>query len=194
MLPARNTFKILTAITLSGFEVSRLYDKQFSVLRAMSTISHPTDMDEFLHAVGLSLDELVQELKKLTTDGFVKKTGKGYAITDKGRAAYTVFAKVPDENRFQFYFGMDQPAGVTARSIKEFYDIVGNIDLASLEFHLEREDFEKWFESSLKNDVFASELTALRQDGVKGEVLRKQILLGLQTRFGEDTLSQEWKS
>jgi hypothetical protein len=171
-----------------------LDDKQFAVLRAMSTITRPTDMDEFLHAVGLTLEELVEKLKELTTDGFVKKTGKGYAITDKGRLASSVFATLPEDKAFTFYLGLDQPAGVSARSIKEFYDIVGNVAVGSLEFHLEREDFEKWFESTVEDDVFASELASLRQDGFKGEALRKQILLRLQARFGEELLRLEWNA
>lgn len=157
----------------------------------MSTIKHPTDMDEFLHIVGLSFTELVETLKELAKDGFVTKTGKGYAITDKGRLAPTVFAMLPEEKAFHFYLGLDQPAGVSARSIKEFFDIVETVAAGSLEFHLEREDFENWFETAVKDDVFASELASLRQDGLKGEALRKQILLSLQARFGEDMLRRE---
>jgi hypothetical protein len=169
-----------------------LDDKQFAVLGAMSTITHPTDMDEFLRIVGLSFAELVETLKELAQDGFVIKTGKGYAIAEKGRLAFTVFAMLPEEKAFYFYLGLDQPAGVSVRSIQEFYEVVKTVAEGSLEFHLERGDFENWFESAVKDDVFASELAGLRQDGLKGEALRKQILLGLQSRFGEDTLSREW--
>jgi DNA-binding PadR family transcriptional regulator len=160
----------------------------------MSTITHPTDMEEFLHVVGLSLDELVETLKELAKNGFVKKTGKGYAITDKGRTAFTVLAALPEDQVFHFYLGLDRPAGVSARSIKGFFDVVGTVAVESLDFHLERADFEKWFESAVKDDVIASELAAHRQDGFKGEALRTQILLALQARFGEDALRQEWKA
>jgi predicted transcriptional regulator len=169
-----------------------LDDKQFAVIRAMSTITHPTDMDEFLRIVGLSFEELVETFKELAKDGFVTKTKKGYAITEKGRLTFTVFAMLPEEKTFHFYSGLDQPAGVSARSIKEFYEAVKTVAEVSLEFHLERGDFENWFESAVKDDVFKSELMGLRQDGLKGEALRKQILLGLQARFGEDMLSREW--
>lgn len=160
----------------------------------MSTITHPTDMDEFLSIVGLSFSELVETLKELAKDGFVTKTGKGYAIADKGRLAFTAFSTLPEEKAFHFYLGLDQPAGVSARSIKEFYEIAKTVAAGSLEFHLERGDFENWFESTVKDDVLASEFEGLRQDGLKGEALRKQVLLGLQARFGEDTLSREWKA
>jgi len=169
-----------------------LDDKQFAVLRAMNTITHSTDMDEFLRIVGLSFAELVETLKELAKEGFVTKTGKGYAIAEKGRLACTVFAMLPEDKAFHFYSGLDQPAGVSARSIKEFFDIVETVAENSLEFHLERGDFENWFESAVKDDVFASELAALRQEGLKGEALRKQILLSLQARFGEDMLRREW--
>jgi predicted transcriptional regulator len=169
-----------------------LDDKQFAILRAMSTVTHPTDMDEFLRIVGLSLAELIETFKELAKDGFVTKTAKGYAITDKGRLASTVFATLPEEKAFHFYLGLGKPADISARNTKEFYEIVKIVAAGSLEFHLERGDFENWFESAVKDDVFASELTGLRQDGLKGEALRKQILLGLQARFGKDMLSREW--
>ncbi len=157
----------------------------------MSTITHPTDMDEFLSVVGLSYAELVERLKALAKEGFVTKTGKGYAITERGRFAFTVFSAVPEEQAFHFYLGLGQPAGVSARSIKEFYEVVKTAAAVSLEFHSQRGDFEKWFESTIKDDAVATELAGLRQDELKDEMLRKQILLGLQVRFGEDTLNRE---
>jgi hypothetical protein len=56
---------------------------------------------------------------------------------------------------------------------------------------MERGDFENWMNTAVEDDVFARELAALRQEELKGEVLRKQILLALQNRFGEDVLSRE---
>ena len=158
----------------------------------MNKITHSTDMDEFLRMVGLSFAELAETLKELAKDGFVTKTGKGYAIADKGKLTLNVFSKLPEDKAFHFYVGIDQPVGVSARSVKEFYDVVGTVAPGSLEFHLEREDFENWFKTTVEDDEFARELAGLRQTGLNGEALRKQILLNLQARFGEDVLSREW--
>jgi DNA-binding Lrp family transcriptional regulator len=167
-------------------------DRRLTVLNAMNTITRSTEMEEFLRMVGLTSTELLKMLKELAQDGFVVKTGKGYAIAEKGKLALTALTLLPDDKAFHFYVGIGQPAGVSARNVKEFYDIVKTVDAVSLEFHLEREDFENWVETAVGDDVFARELAGLRQEGLKGEALRKQILLGLETRFGEDVLRREW--
>jgi hypothetical protein len=149
-------------------------------------------MDEFLRMVGLTMAELVETLKVLAQDGFVTKTGKGYTIADKGKLTLAALAGLPEEEAFIFYLRIGEPAGVSARSVKEFYEVVKTVDVVSLEFHLEREDFENWVKTAVKDDAFAGELAGLRQEGLKGETLRKQILLDLQERFGEDVLSREW--
>ena len=168
-------------------------DKHLVVLRAMDKITRSTDMDEFLRAVGFSFAELAETLKELAKDGFVTKTGKGYAIAEKGKLALKAFSVLPEDKWFFLYIGIDQPVGVSARSIKEFYDVVGSVAPGSLEFHLGREDFENWFKAAIEDEVFAGELAGLKQTGLKGEDLRKQILLNLQARFGEDVLSREWE-
>jgi hypothetical protein len=168
-----------------------MMDEQLAVLRAMNLITHSTDMEEFLRMVGVTSAELGVALKKLADDGFVTKSGKGYTIADKGKLALIVFSVLPEDMAFHFYFGLDQPAGVSARSVKEFYEAVKTVASESLEFHVERGDFENWMNTAVEDDVFARELAALRQEELEGEVLRKQILLALQNRFGEDLLGRE---
>ncbi len=160
----------------------------------MGKITRSTDMDDFLRAVGFSFAELAETLKELAKDGFVTKTGKGYAIAEKGKLALKAFTVMPQEQGFRFYTALDQPADVSAQSVKEFYDVVGSIDTGSLEFHLERKDFENWFKTSVEDEVFAHEFSGLGQTGLKGEALRKQMLLNLEARFGEDALNREWET
>jgi hypothetical protein len=151
-------------------------------------------MDEFMRMAGLTLTDVLDTLKALAHEGFVTKTGKGYTIAEKGKLALIALSRLPNDKAFHFYLGMEQPTGVSAESVKEFYNVVETVALSSLEFHLEREDFEKWFKTAVQDDVFAGELAGLRETGLKGEALRMQILLGLQTRYGEDVLRREWAS
>lgn len=167
-------------------------DRRLSVLRAMSTITRSTDMEEFMRGVGLTSAELLETLKGLAQDGFVVKTGKGFAIAEKGNLALTALTPLPDESAFQFYLDVGRPLAVSARSIKEFYDVVNTVDADSLEFHLGRGDFENWVKTAIGDGLLARELEALRREGLKGEVLRKQLLLSLVSRFGEDVLRREW--
>jgi len=173
-------------------EAFQLTDKQFAVLRAMSTIMHSTEMDDFLTMVGLTSAELVETLKGLALDGFVTKTGKGYAIAEKGKLALTVFTTLPKEKSFHFYSTIGQPLGVSATNIKEFYEIIRTIPSGSIEFHMKREDFENWVQTAVKDNIFARELAVLRKEELKGEALRQAIVAALVGRFSEDVLFREW--
>jgi hypothetical protein len=56
-----------------------------------------------------------------------------------------VLRDVPPENAFYFYQGIDQPTGLASRNLVEFRDQAKAADPVSIEFHLERGDFENWF-------------------------------------------------
>ncbi len=167
-------------------------DRRLVVLRAMGAVTQSTDMDEFMRQAGLTMSEVLETLKALAQDGFVVKTKHGFAIAEKGKQAIAAFASVADDEAFRFYMGFGQPAGVSMRSIKEFYDVAQTVPLESLAFHLERDDFENWMKTSVENEHVAGDLARLKQEGLKGEVLRKQLLLTLSARFGEDVLLREW--
>jgi predicted transcriptional regulator len=158
--------------------------ERFTVLRVMSEIVHSTAMDEFIRLVGLTSEEVVEVLKELAQEGFVVKTKSGYAITEKGKLALTAFKLVPEDRAFWFYSGIDQPAGVSARSIKEFYERVKVIIFASLEFHLYRGDFESWVQAVVGDQVLASELENLRQSELRGKSLRERIAAAIEARYG----------
>ena len=147
-------------------------------------------MDDFMRLAGLPSSEVLATLKDLAQDGFVTKTKHGYAIAEKGLLALAALKQLPDDKAFHFYIGIDQPVDAFARNIKEFYNVVETVAAGSLEFHSERGDFENWARTSVEDELFASDLSGLRKEGLKGEVLRKQILLGLLARFGEGILQR----
>ncbi len=159
----------------------------------MSTVTKSTDIEDFVRLSGLTSSEVVSTLKELAQDGFVTKTKHGFAIAEKGLIALIALRQLPIESAFHFYLGIDQPIGILTKSIKEFHDIVGTVDSSSLEFHLTRGDFENWMRTSVKDDVLANDLSGLGKEGLKGEVLRKQLLLTLLERFGEDVLLRDWE-
>ena len=53
--------------------------------------------------------------------------------------------KVSKEKLFRFYTSVDEYTKEDASSLEEFIEKVRVIDSKSLEFHLYRQDFEKWF-------------------------------------------------
>jgi hypothetical protein len=170
-----------------------LVDRCLMVLGAMGTVTHSTDMDEFMRLAGLTMPEVLEALKELAQLGFVTKTKHGYAIAEKGKLALAAVTQLPEDKIFYFYLGVGQPVGVSANSIREFFEAVKAVVFGSLEFHTERGDFENWLRTSVGNDVLADEFAGISKEGWKGEALRKQILRCLLARFGEDVLLQEWR-
>ena len=132
-------------------------------------------MNEFAHKMDLTPNQILQDMQDLAKEGFLKKVGGGYAITEKGKTALKVVAPVPEGKRFQFYNSLGNPTGLSAGSVKEFRDAALKVDADSLEFHLYRGDFENWFRTTLNDEVFADELATIKKTDLKGEELKKAI-------------------
>ena len=150
----------------------------------MSEMTTRTDMNEFAQKMGLTPNEILVEMQELAKDGFLKKIGRGYAITEKGKMALKVVSPVPDEMRFQFYTDLGHSTGLSAGSIRSFRDVVLKVDIASLEFHLYRGDFENWFRTAINDPAFADEFAIIKKTDLKGEELKKAILKAVNLRYG----------
>jgi len=77
-----------------------------------------------------------------------------------------------DKEAFYFYSSIGNYTGHKAHSLKEFEQALFKVDQKSLEFHLFREDFEKWIRFSLKEEALAKKVEALRKQNVTGKLLR----------------------
>lgn len=62
---------------------------------------------------------------------------------------------------------------------------IGEIDIKSLEFHLYRQDFEKWIAQTLGDARFAAEIKNLRSRKVAGNLLREQLSNVVSRRYQE---------
>lgn len=82
-------------------------------------------------------------------------------------------AVTPDK-AFYFYKGIGQPLGSTSKSLVEFADIVKEIDPSSVQFHLERRDFEIWFRM-LGDQSLASQVGSLRGKNTSAGELRARV-------------------
>jgi len=86
-----------------------------------------------------------------------------------------ILRSVSSEKAFYFYRSMGGPTGVAARSLPEFQVILRDIDNASLEFHNERGDFEKWVKM-LGDDILAAQLAGLREKKPREGQLRERLV------------------
>ncbi len=160
-----------------------MIDEQVKILKFMSEMTTRTDTNEFARKVDLAPAQLMQQMQELAKQGYLKKVGAGFAITDKGKKAITSLAQVPEDLKFQFYLELGKPTNLHARSVAEFYDDVLKVEALSLEFHLYRGDFENWFRTSVGDSPFADELSKVKKKNLMCEDLRKALAKALEQRY-----------
>jgi hypothetical protein len=149
----------------------------------MNEVTGRVDMAEFSRKIGLTVNQTMEQVQTLSKTGFVSKTNTGYVITEKGKSALKASFQVSTNKRFYFHTGINRPNGVSAGTLKEFHDAVKIVEVASLEFHLYRGDFENWFLTSVNEAAFADELALMKKSELKGEALRKAIVTAMDSRY-----------
>jgi hypothetical protein len=102
-----------------------------------------------------------------------------YAITNLGKQA-----QVPVEKAFHFYYDLNQHSGVYADSLKDFVAKIQTVDLKSIEFHVQRKDFELWIRS-LGDLELSKKLGLLRMRNLSGENLRTGLYETVNSRCEE---------
>jgi len=88
---------------------------------------------------------------------------------------------VPLEKAFHFYDGADMPTEFLAASLSEFLDCLEKVGTQSLEFHLQRGDFQKWV-ALFDEKRIIQQLDSLAKKGLKGEKLRAEMIEILKAR------------
>ncbi|MEM1592175.1 MAG: hypothetical protein QXT06_03135 [Candidatus Bathyarchaeia archaeon] len=82
---------------------------------------------------------------------------------------------VPKEKAFYFFTSIGNYTGHSASSLSEFLRKIMEVDAKSLDFHLNRGDFERWFIEVLGNEQLAGAIRSLRDEHVSGESLRVRL-------------------
>ena len=149
----------------------------------MSEATSRMDINMFAKKVNLTPNQTIQQIQQLAKEGFLQKIGNGYGITEKGKTSLKPFMSLPEEKIFYFYFGINQPANLTAKSLQEFYQVIKQINAISLEFHLYRGDFENWIKEAYTDAELADKIGAVKTNGLKGEELRAELLKVLDAKY-----------
>ena len=93
--------------------------------------------------------------------------------------------KLPRENAFYFFSSIGNYIGESAASLEEFMEKIREVNVKSLEFHLYREDFEKWISGTLKEKELAADIRKLRGSNIIGDELRNQLYLTVSKKCSE---------
>lgn len=89
------------------------------------------------------------------------------------------------EEAFYFFTSIGNYTGQSAGSLDEFLQRIKEIDVKSLEFHLFREDFEKWIAQTLGDGRLADEIRFLRTQKLTGTALRDRLYFTVSRRLKE---------
>jgi len=84
---------------------------------------------------------------------------------------------------FYFYIDEDTPLGLVAKGYKDFHEAVQRVSEASLEFHLKRGDFDKWFEQVFGDVALGDSIRQLRKRRLKGAALKMALASLVQNRI-----------
>jgi hypothetical protein len=96
-----------------------------------------------------------------------------------------VLRNVLREQAFYFFTSIGNYTGVSASSMDEFLQKIKDVDIKSLEFHLFREDFEKWISQTLGDDRLAGEIRLVRGQKIVGNALRDRLYFVVSRRLKE---------
>ncbi|MBS7636394.1 hypothetical protein KEJ37_03475 [Candidatus Bathyarchaeota archaeon] len=156
------------------------------VLENIWMLNKPVKPMEVAGEVGLGFPTVMMHIVGLAKMGYVKAVEKGYyAITEKGREALglptinegkarQILEYVPADKAFYFYVDIGKPLGVYAVSLGDFCEKIQKIDIGSIEFHLNRGDFEAWF-AGLGDVELAKKTALIRERKMSGEELRRKL-------------------
>ena len=163
-------------------------DSHIKILKTMNEATNRMDINMFAEAVGLTPNQAIAEVQELAKEGFLRKVGGGFGLTEKGRISLKAFTTFADEMSFHFYVDVDKPLGFSAQSLTEFYRFIKQVTADSLEFHLYRGDFENWLREVCKDPELAVAVGNLKADELKGEALRNALLKAIDARYGINDL------
>jgi hypothetical protein len=83
---------------------------------------------------------------------------------------------VPGEKAFHFFTAIQQPTGAFATSLFDFLEQLKKVDLKSVEFHLKRNDFQKWLREVIRDDWLADQFGKLQALDLSAERLRVRLV------------------
>jgi predicted transcriptional regulator len=158
-----------------------------------------------LHEKPLKAMEIAKETKKefkpvmmhilgLVRMGYVSSPEKGqYVITEKGKEALgipetskekatAILAYASHDKAFHFYGDVGKPLNLHAHNLRDFANKLERADIASIEFHTKRGDFEAWF-NGLGDVELVKKVALLKQRNLVGEDLRKQLREIVELRY-----------
>jgi DNA-binding transcriptional ArsR family regulator len=159
---------------------------KYEILKTMLKHDKPLRAAQIAEELGKEFPSVMMHVIGLTRMGYAKSPEKGlYIITEKGKKALgvseinpenakTILACLPQDKSFHFYANVGKPLSLCAYGLQDFGDKILKVEVESIEFHMNRGDFEAWF-VGLGDAELAKEVALLKEKNMAGEELRKSL-------------------
>jgi hypothetical protein len=156
------------------------------MLETMLLHDKPARAAQIAKESGEKFPSVMMHLIGLNRMEYANSPEKGqYAITEKGKRALgipetnkenarTILADTPSDRAFHFYAGIGKPLSLYARGLQDFCDKILKVGADSVEFHVNRGDFETWF-AGLGDVELARKTALLKEKRMAGEELRRRL-------------------
>lgn len=166
------------------------------ILETMLLNEKPMKAMEIAKETKKEFQPIMGHLLGLIRTGYVSTLEKGhYVITQKGKQALglpettkekaqVIIAYAPHDKAFNFYAALDKPLSLHAHTLRDFANKIDKADIASIQFHTQRGDFEAWFKG-LGDEELAKKTALLKQKNANGEELRNQLRRIVEQRYLE---------
>ena len=105
--------------------------------------------------------------------------------TDPNKAPVkNILRNLTSHEAFHFYSGIGKPINKTATSLMDFVEKLRTVDVHSVEFHFQRQDFEKWLKDTVGDDQLSRRIGGIERK-ISGEALRNEIIKIIKGRADE---------
>ena len=116
-------------------------------------------------------------MKKLSEDK--TELAKKFEVPDVPR----ILRELSKNEAFYFFTSIGNYTGECATSLEDFIKKIKTVSVKSIEFHLYREDFEKWVAETLEDRELAQEIENLRKQNTTEEFLREKLSAIVSKRY-----------
>jgi DNA-binding MarR family transcriptional regulator len=163
------------------------------ILEELWEDSVPLQAADLSRRLNLKYQVVLMNISELEKMGYVESKQKGYySITEQGREALglplltvelaqRIVSTGTGERAFHFFRGIGNYTGVSATSLQDFCEKIQAINKQSINFHLSRGDFERWFEF-LGDKELAKRTSLLKKKEMSDEQFRDALYNLVQNR------------
>lgn len=95
-----------------------------------------------------------------------------------------ILRNLTSHEAFHFYIGIGKPINKTATSLMDFVEKLRTVDVRSVNFHFQRQDFEKWLKDTVGDDQLSRRIGGIERK-ISGEALRNEIIKIIKGRADE---------